>query len=215
MKSWARILFTLLMASLLFSGCSNASLKGPWIGTITQHEFPFYLISDGKGNITDMGEYDVLPNGYTVNPFGTFSIYLFNYEGVPKTLKCKFTSKTSATWTGVNNHGEIRSGSLDKVIDPSICEGTWTGSMVTDSETYSIEFVIDSNGAIIDYTTDFAPPVSGHIFSIGDVVTGFFRTGSSGGYEEIKIAGILSEGAINGSFKNNNLVEGTVQLLLK
>ena len=115
----------------------------------------------------------------------------------------------------MNKHGETITGSLDKVIDPSICEGTWTGSMVTASETYSIEFVIDSSGAIIDYITDFAPPVSGHIFSIGDVVTGFFRTGSSGGYEEIKIAGILSEGAINGTFRNNDMMEGTVQLLIK
>ena len=214
MKSWARILFTLLLASLLCSGCSNASLKGPWIGSPAQSEFRFYLISDGKGNITDMGEYDAQGNGYTVNPFGTFSVYFF-YEELPITLNSKFTSKTSATWSGLNKHGETITGSLDKVIDPSICEGTWAGSMITYSETFAIEFVIDSNGAIIDYTTDFIPPVSGHIFSIGDVVTGFFRTGSSGGYEEIKIAGILSEGAINGTFRNNDMMEGTVQLLLK
>ena len=214
MKSWARILFTLLMASLLFSGCSNASLKGPWIGSNTESEFRWYLITDGKGNITDIGGFETQGIGYKVNPFGTFSVYVVA-SGIPGTLNGKFISKTHATTTFVDKHGETSIGNLDKVIDPSICEGTWTGSMVTDSETFSIEFVIDSNGAIIDYTTDFIPPVSGHIFSIGDVVTGFFRTGSSGGYEEIKIAGILSDGAINGTFRNNDMMEGTVQLLLK
>jgi hypothetical protein len=182
-------------------------LLGSWILSDSHSPFPGYLIADGYGNITDFGAFETQGTGYNAITNDHYQLHALS-SGVFVNLDVYFTSSTHAT-TSASINGGIITGTLDKVSDLSICSGTWAGTL-TPNPIYSL--TIGSDGAIGSSNTGFTSPVSGHFFCIGTDVTGFIRTGSSGGYEQIKIKGTLSGNSIVGFFRNNNMVEGPVQL---
>jgi len=207
---------------------NNSFLEGAWIFTQTDPPatFPVYIIADGQGNIIDIGAFETVPNGYSVNADGTFSMYFIVDGTNPITMTGRFVSSTSAevNWTYL---GVDYSGKIDKVPDRAACEGIWEGALVESATMKApyIWMIVGPNGQATfggDFDADGEIEGSGYLFSLDGAVTAFVRTNAGGSlqpYDQIKIMGTLSfsgpgntGGTIEGTFRNNDMGEGSIHL---
>jgi hypothetical protein len=183
---------------------TNASLKGIWFSsasTIAENKERAYIILDGNGKITALGGF-----GMNTDNIGTYSV---STVGAVTMVFNGVTDADSQTATG-----EIVSGSrfslhahyqgtpdtiyFDKVTDPSLCAGTWSGTLTGYGQVRSISFMVDSNGAISS-VTGFTGPVTGMMFGLNGESTSHFVTGEIAPFDELSIVGALSGNTITGT----------------
>jgi hypothetical protein len=181
---------------------SNATLTGTWLGKFTvgvdtlNNAFKF----DGNGNITE--DYDLnpgpLPKSYSVQANGSFTILV----GSPAvTVTGTLTSAT----TGVFTPSGTFSGSVKKVMDLGLCQGTWSGKLAG-GHTNSFQIIVDNTGTITG-GSGFAPSLSGKLFCESGDAVGLLTTGETDELIRIKFyTGTVVTGAtvtISGNYETN------------
>lgn len=198
---------------------SNSSLSGAWLLLIAQYpEYQdFYLTSTGDGAFSDIGAFgfNKETSTYSVNEDGSLAITLYQNDG-PYTATGELTSPTSGTLTF--SHVPAMPVNLVKVSDPSVLEGSWTGTLREDAvpnTSYPVTLSVNSKGEIISMT-GFLSPVSGKLYCENGRVVGFIRTSenSSNPNNQIHInATLVNSTTISGTYGNEGsgpLFDGTL-----
>ena len=90
---------------------------------------------------------------------------------------------------------------LVKVLDFSVCQGSWSGTLTQTNPTStvkSVSFDVTSSGAIIN-CVGLAPPVAGNMYALPDgTLVGFMTTGETDEFNQIWLDGDLSGNTASG-----------------
>ena len=179
---------------------SNATLYGPWLIEVPE-EARVFIIGDGMGSLTGHAMFNEAdpPGSYQVQPDGAYTLTT-NFEDIAVTFLGTLTSPTEGTL-----RVDTMIGTITKVVDISICQGTWSGTLTESgtSNTYEITFTVDQNGQITSLT-GFAGPIAGQMFSQTGRAIAFFTTGRTDPYNQIKITGNISGNSLSGAYEINN-----------
>ena len=200
----------------------NAMFSNAWLTAVRGGAY-FFL--DGGGHLLDaigssIPSYPGGPYGYyQVMDDGFFSIVVApppSYRS-PTAIGGQLTSPTQAI---CQYPGFAAGGDVFKVLNPGLCQGSWTGTLHQTSPsaaTYSLSLTVDSAGGITNLT-GFSGPIYGHMFSLS-TNTGtsamWFRTGESGSYNQVHIGGSLSNRTFTGTFGVDSPDIGGDALLLR
>ena len=174
----------------------------------------FYIMANGDGLITNTGIYNVYtpPGSYAVT---NASVSLtINSTNQTFNLSGQFVAPGNIAFNGV--------GTLVPVENLSLCAGNWSGTLIETSDPnglteYSIDLDVNTNG-FATVSGDFSG--TGWMFALGSangVFSSFFRTTSTGDYDQFRITGILNGNTITASYGTDsgsgaNAVAGTVTL---
>jgi hypothetical protein len=184
---------------------SNRTFSGTWIMTLagTPH---MYISFDGNGTVTDVGSFNMAssPGVYQVNSGGTFTMALKDSDNIVFQGSGSLTNSTSGSIT-FNNV----SGTISKVTDVSLCQGTYSGTISMNSTTYTISFKVSSAGVISNFSCDIPGVISasGNMYSIGTNSTLFITTNLpylASAYSQILGWGTVTSTQLNGSFQNDS-----------
>lgn len=188
---------------------SNAVLNGAWIispQTAGQSLGRAYIVFDGKGGISDLSGFNTAtpPGTYQVQTDGSFTLTVNYIPGHdPQTIASgKLASPTGGTLSIIQGKLAGETGRIIKVSNPALCRGKWSGLLTESSPSsvlHNIVFDVDGNGVVSSFT-GLASPVSGKMFCETADAVAFFRTGETGPYDQLNIAGTLSGNNITGSF---------------
>ena len=186
-----------------FSQYNNASLNGPWYVLTTDDSssavHPVYIIFDGNGEVTELGEHNsVQPNGsYNVQSDGSFTgtitvdsnmapIYGKLYTDSTGNVNAVFGPDTAGPF------GFIRINNVAKL------EGEWTGYFGENQIRFATELSIDAEGNVTVTSTDLATPVSGKLFDENDFLSGLVSTGETNEWNEFSIRGTFGSDTLMG-----------------
>jgi hypothetical protein len=198
---------------------TNASLKGIWISsasTISTNKERAYFILDGNGKITDTGGFGMNtanPGTYSVSSHGAISI-TFNATNASESMTVTGNMVSSSEFLiNAEYQGTPETIYFDKVTDPSLCKGTWTGTVtgygISD---HAISFTVDPSGVISNFT-GFSGTVTGKIFGLNGVASAHCITSEIAPFDEFSIVGALSGNTITGYFiADQNATAGTAVL---
>ena len=193
---------------------SNATLTGIWLMKITSPVIVYNSFKfDGAGNMVE--DYDLnpgaLPAPYIVAPNGSFTFTL-PFSNDPDVIVSGML--TSATEGSIGDGNPV-TGTLKKVTDLGLCQGTWSGTLAGGfSQSFTI--IVDSTGTIIG-GTGYAGPVGGKLFCVTSDSSGLLTTGEANALSRIKFyTGTISSGAtvtISGDYETNG--PGGTYVLIK
>ncbi len=178
---------------------SDADFAGPWIVKVAG-EGMIYAISDGTGGISEYSGiirsgHGVTPSGgaYAVEADGSLSLVLDIEDGATIPIEGVLESDTGGIVTSPGD------GTVRKVVDKGLCEGTWTGTLTENGADRQITFTVDSGGDITSFT-GLQGPVSGRMFSASGDLAACIKTGESRYYNQVALEGTLSGDGISGDF---------------
>ena len=174
-----------------------------------------YCAFDGAGNITETAFFNPgIPCGYySVQTTGTVAMtFLFTGQS-PSAFPGVFVSGQQVSFNPPTN-----SAQMSKILDPSKCQGHWTGGLQpTAGSQKNVNFDVDGSGLISSFT-GLTPNVVGRMLSDpSNRVSAFFRTGAGGSdpYNQVRVEGTLSNNVVSGVFyldQGGNSPAGTVNL---
>ncbi len=133
------------------------SLGMPYTGVTTLDKYPrtFYMLTDGAGLLTDFGAIANTGGNYQVDANGSWSMTVdpttdpFVVNG--------YVNGLSGSW---NVAGTSLGGTLERVINPALAQGSWSGSLVIRhnydgvlaTRTVDLSFTVDYNGKVTSLT---------------------------------------------------------------
>jgi hypothetical protein len=83
--------------------------------------------------------------------------------------------------------GEERHGDIQKVLDPSLMAGLWTGQMHVPWRTITCTIQIDGQG-LVGSCTGLAGPVAGRAYANSEgLAVAFLRTAEPDGFEQVHL----------------------------
>ena len=188
----------------------KSTLTGVWI--ISSPDVTLYIVGDGAGTITEIGSFNpgTPPGLYDVFPDGSFCSIIIEANDPDVGIIGQFLSSVHATI-----EQPIPAG-LDKVTDLSLCQGVWSGTLTETSPGTAVKIVtltVDSSG-VITGASGLAAPVTGKMYALSDgTLTAFIKTGETGHFNQISLAGLLSGNSTTGTmFLDADNGEGTFSL---
>ena len=184
---------------------------GVWIAT---NGPGFYLMPNGQGLITNTGIYNV------EKPPGTYGVTNANVSLT--VISSNQTFNLTGQFVPPRSLAINGAGTFVPVEDLSLCAGTWSGTLIETNDpngltTYALDLNVDANG-FATVSGNFTG--SGWMFALSSangVFSSFFRTTSTGPYDQFRIIGILNGNTITASYGTDsgsgaNAVAGTVTL---
>ena len=191
-------------------GFSLASERGVWIVTGFYPTAPnraAYYIAQDDGIISESGMF--IPRGpagyFTVDPTGRVTnTFVFRHSPtlvIPGAFAGPNQILPDPPYTGMTIH---------RVEDVSRCAGAWSGTLNQTNAlygsptSYPVSFNVDARGLVTNFI-GFPTNTIGRFFALTNgTVAGFFFTGSTDDYEQIRVSGTLSENAVVGTYENNS-----------
>jgi hypothetical protein len=184
---------------------------GVWIET---NGSGFYIMPNGEGLITNTGTYNVLA------PPGTYAVTNANVSLTINTTNQTFNESGQFVAPGDVTFNGL--GTFLPATNLSLCAGNWSGTLIETNdpnglEDYSIDLDVNTNG-FATVSGDFSG--TGRMFALSSangIFSSFFRTTSTGDYDQFRIIGILNGNTITASYGTDsgsgaNAVTGTVTL---
>lgn len=183
-------------------GFSDSSLAGPWIISIQSETNHNYIIPNGAGICTEWGVFHPYapPGMYSVDVTGNVAVVLFmrdNPEGL--SLTGRF-----ATGDKIVFEPPMEDILLTRVDDPSLCQGSWTGTLhETSGLLYPVTFEVTDTGWIQSFI-GLPALVRGRMFAnTASNLACFLQTGADpeeDPYNQVQITGMISNGVVHGTF---------------
>lgn len=179
------------------------NFSGNWL--INFGDGAIYFIGDGEGGIIEhsgiisifVGNYPTTPGTYHINSDGSFEIILNGDEG-PFNIYGQLTSDIQGIGTG-----EQSAWKLHKILDASVCQGTWSGTLTPfGGESIELSFSVDTSGRISHvsgkYTIEAGRMYKQDEFTVIRMTTDDFN----GEYNQISLMdGNFSGQAVNGTYE--------------
>lgn len=186
---------------------SNGTLSGNWI-TSPVGTGPLYLSADGNGTLTDISGINMAspPGNYEVSSNGSLSMSLTAKNGDVFTGAGTLTSSTSGTITFSTSSDIIGTATLSKIINLSLFQGNYSGTISKAGETYNVSFTVDSSGTISNFisTIPGVTTASGKAYAVGSSAIMMIRTNLTTAYSQIHAWGTLADGQFNATFENDS-----------
>lgn len=194
---------------------SNSTMEGVWLLGESSSDMDLYYIADNGGNITGHTMFNEWspPGTYQVQADGSFSFTLnYGTSSLEQlSLNGQFTSKVSADV----EIGQPQPGKMLKSVDLSLAQGTWSGTLthLAPSETRNVSFTVNENGEVTSFT-GLTGPVSGKVFVAKGHTIGFFETGESGPWGQLKLDGFLANDTLSGAYEIDDSVDNNGTFVL-
>jgi hypothetical protein len=192
-------------------GFSPTSQRGVWIlsGPISylMQNASVYYIAQDDGIISESGAF--IPRG----PAGFFTVDSAGRVTNTLVLRHSPTIVIPGTFAGPNQiipDPPYTNMTIRRVEDVSRCGGAWSGTLyqtntlVGSPTSYPVSFNVDVRGLVTNFT-GFPTNTIGRFFALTNgTAAGFFFTGSTDDYEQIRVSGTLSGNTITGTYENNS-----------
>ena len=188
---------------------SVENLSGPWL-LDSSKDMDAYFVFSGDGIVTEIGAFNNLSGIYSVLPDGLLTVTVSSLFDPTLIVTGQLHSSTEATLDG---------DSMFKIMDLSICQGTWAGTLtgIGGTPVRNAKLSVNSNGEVISLILDGTPSlVVGKMFSEGGKVVSHIYTTEPDPWDQININGIFSASIITGTYELDNGpgpgTDGTISL---
>jgi hypothetical protein len=185
-------------------GYKENLFEGSWL--IDFGDGAIYFIGNNQGEIIEhsgivsifVGETPSILGTYNIESEGDFEIVINGDEG-PFTILGKMISETQGAGNGEQNGYKII-----KIEDTSICQGTWSGTLIPfafGEKQIEISFSVDASGRISHVSGEYSI-LSGRMYSQDNfTVFKILTDDSEGPYNQISLTdGNLSGNQVNGTY---------------